>query len=212
MTEEGSRPAAVVFDIGNVLIRWQPLAFYDRVIGPDRRRKLFAGVGLLAMNDRIDRGAPFRESVEAVAAAHPEWAGEIRFWHDRWPEMAASPIAGSVRLLRALRSRGVPVFALSNFGIEPFALAEARHPFLAEFDIRLLSGPLGIAKPDAAIYARLEAECGIAPERLLFTDDNAANIAAARERGWQTHLFTGVAGWGRRLVAAGLLAVQEAGL
>lgn len=202
---------AVIFDIGNVLIEWQPERFYDRVIGAERRRALFAAIDLHQMNDRIDRGAPFRDTIYDTAEAHPDWRDEIRMWHDNWIEMAAPAIPHSVRLLRALRARGVPVFALTNFGIQNFEMAARDHyPFLNEFDRRYISGHMGMAKPDAAIYASLETDCGIAPERLLFADDRAENIETARRRGWQVHHFTGPDGWAARLVAAGLLTPEEA--
>ncbi|MFZ5964471.1 HAD family hydrolase [Thalassococcus sp. BH17M4-6] len=203
------RPEVVIFDIGNVLIAWQPERYYDRVIGPDRRRALFAEVDLHDMNEAVDRGADFRETVYACAEAYPHWRDEIRMWHDNWLELATPAIPRSVRLLRALRAQGVPVFALTNFGVGTFALAELAYPFLTEFDRRYISGQMQVTKPDAEIYARVEADCGIAPEALLFTDDRADNIATASGRGWQTHLFEGPDGWAQCLVSVGLL--SEAG-
>ncbi len=200
---------AVVFDIGNVLIEWQPERFFDRVLGADRRRALFGAVDLHGMNDRIDRGEDFREVVLETARANPDFGAEIRMWHDNWLEMASPEIPVSVSLLRALKARGVPVFALSNFGIGSFDLARARYPFLDEFDRRYISGHMGVAKPDPAIYGMLEADCGQAPGGLLFTDDRPDNIAAAAARGWQTHLFEGPQGWAARLVAEGVLSNKE---
>lgn len=205
-------PEAVVFDIGNVLLEWQPERFYDREIGAERRARLFAEVDLLGMNEGVDLGDPFAESVEALARAHPDWGREIRMWRDRWFEIAHPPIDGSIRLLRALRARGVPVLALTNFGRETFDAAVERLPFLAEFDRAWVSGRMGVMKPDPAIYAALEADSGVEPGRLIFTDDRADNIAAAAARGWQTHLFDGWEGWAARLVDAGLLDKAEAGL
>ncbi|MCA0872621.1 HAD family phosphatase [Seohaeicola saemankumensis] len=202
---------AVVFDIGNVLIEWQPERYYDRVIGQDRRQAMFAAIDLHGMNDRIDRGEHFTETIYDCAEAHPKWRDEIRMWHDNWIEMAAPAIPHSVRLLRALRAKGVPVFALSNFGVQNFAMAEADHyPFLGEFDRRYISGRMKMAKPDADIYQAMEQDCGVAPGALLFADDRGDNIETARSRGWQTHLFTGPQGWADRLVAAGLLTESEA--
>lgn len=200
---------AVVFDIGNVLLEWDPARFYDREIGPDARRALFAAVDLAGMNARVDRGEPFRDTVQAVAERHPDHAGHIALWHDRWLEMASPEIPGSVRLLRALRGAGVPVFALSNFGVETFEIARAHYPFLAEFDRRFLSGHLRVMKPEARIYEILERETGHAPGELLFTDDLPANIAAAEARGWATHLFEGPRGLAARLRTEGLLGETE---
>jgi len=201
---------AVIFDIGNVLIEWQPERFYDAVIGPEARARMFAAVDLHGMNEAVDRGAPFRETVHATAARHPEWEAEIRLWHDRWIEIAAPVIPRSLRLLGALKAKGVPVLALTNFGIDTFALASRHYPFLSEFDRAFVSGRLGVTKPDPAIYAIVEAATGLAPGALLFTDDRAENIAAAEARGWATHHFDGPAGLAARLVSERILTEEEA--
>ena len=201
---------AVVFDIGNVLIEWHPERFYDAEIGREAREAMFAAVDLHGMNDHVDRGGAFRDSVYALAERHPEWADPIRLWHDRWREIAAPEIPHSVRLLHALKAKGIPVFALTNFGVETFALALEPYPFLADFDRVFVSGRMRMAKPDAAIYAAVETETGTPPGALLFTDDRAENIAAAAARGWATHLFAGPEGFAERLVAEGLLTEGEA--
>lgn len=201
---------AVVFDIGNVLIEWQPERYYDSVIGEDRRRAVFETVDLHKMNDRVDRGENFRDVIYETADQYPELRDDIRIWHDNWIEMAAPAISHSVRLQRALRSKGVPVFALTNFGVETFEIAQETYDFLNEFDRAYVSGHMKVIKPDADIYAQLEADCGVDPSRLLFTDDRLDNIEAATARGWQTHLFEGSAGWAERLVTAGLLSKEEA--
>ncbi|MDX5401030.1 MAG: HAD family phosphatase [Rhodobacterales bacterium] len=201
---------AVIFDIGNVLIEWQTERFYDATIGEAARRAMFADVDLHAMNDRVDAGGDFAGEIQRTARDFPAHADAILMWHRHWPDMARPEIPHSVRLLRALRARGVPVFALSNFGLEPFAMARATYPFLDEFDQLYLSGALGVTKPAPRIYELLEARCGIPPDQLLFTDDRAENIDAAAARGWQTHLFDGPEGWARRLIAADLLTESEA--
>ena len=203
---------AVIFDIGNVLIEWNPERFYDAQIGEERRRAMFAAVDLHAMNDRIDEGGLFRETIYQTAASYPEWETQIRWWFDHWIDMASPRIDGSVALLRALRTKGVPVFALTNFGIHSFAFALTQYDFLTEFDRSYVSGHMGVIKPDPQIFAMVEADCGIAPGNLLFADDRADNIAAAARRGWRTHQFETWQGWARRLVAEGLLTNKEAGL
>lgn len=202
---------AVVFDIGNVLVEWRPEAFYDAQIGPERRSRLFAEVPLTAMNESVDLGRPLGEAVADLAARHPEWAAEIGYWDSRWLEMFAPVIPCSVAALRALKAKGVPVFALTNFGNETLARADAVYPFLRGFDARFVSGELRLMKPDPAIYAAVEAGTGLAPDRLLFADDKAENVDAAAARGWRTHLFQGAAGWADRLFAEGLLTEEEAG-
>jgi len=204
------QPSAVIFDIGNVLIEWQHERFNDAVIGEDKRRAMFATVDLHAMNDRVDRGAHFRDTIYATADDIPEWRDEIRMWHDRWIEMASPVIDHSLRLLRALRGKGVPVFALSNFGIESFAYAETKYPFLTEFDRRYISGHMSVTKPDPTIYQMLETDSGLSGAKLLFVDDRQENIDAAAIRGWQTHVFTSSDGWAKCLVEHQLLSKAEA--
>lgn len=201
---------AVVFDIGNVLIGWQPEAFFDRVIGQDRRVAFFDAVPVHQMTDRIDLGEGFGTIIEGVADEYPDWADELSIWHDRWIEMASPAIDHSVRLLRALRRAGHSVFALSNFGIETLEIAQKEYPFLEEFDRRFISGEMGLIKPDPAIYEQLEQECGLPPADLLFTDDRPENTAMAQLRGWQTHVFDGPEGWAARLVSEHLLTSEAA--
>lgn len=201
---------AVVFDIGKVLIEWDPERFYDARLGKTARERLFSEVPLHEMNLGLDRGDPFKPSVYALADKHPEWTEEIRHWHDSWLDFAHSDIPHSIRLLRALRRKSVSVFALSNFGIGTFEVARQAYPVLEEFDQSYISGHLGCIKPDHQIYAHLEEGSGRAPETLLFADDRPENIHTAASRGWQTHLFTTPDGWASRLVAEGLLTVEEA--
>ncbi len=207
-----SQPQAVIFDIGNVLTRWQPEAFYDRVIGEERRRALFAEVDLHRMNDIVDEGALFRETIYDWADRHPHWQAEIRLWYDRWIELASPRIDGAIALQRALRAKGVPVFALTNFGKYSFEEALPKMDFLTDFDRLYVSGRMGVIKPDPRIYEMVEDDCGLPPASLLFTDDRADNITAAARRGWRTHQFESWQGWAARLVAEGLLTTKEAGL
>ena len=203
-------PRAMVFDIGNVLLSWAPEAYYDRVYGRARREALFAGVDLHAMNQLIDEGADFRAAVYALADRHPEFGAEIRDWHDNWIELASPSIDHSQRLFRALKSRGLPVFILSNIGAGTYAQALARDPVLGEADAAFLSGPLGLVKPEPAFYHHLERETGYSGADLLFADDRADNLATAEALGWRVHLFTGPEGLAARLVAEGLLTEEEA--
>lgn len=201
---------AVIFDIGNVLIEWQPERFYDAAVGASRRRAMFDTVDLHAMNDQVDRGSNWHDMVVETADTYPEFRAEIMMWHDRWIEMASPIIDRSVRLLRALQRKDIPVFALTNFGIQTFEVAKREYPFLEEFDKSYVSGHMGVIKPEAQIYEMVEADCGVAPTALLFADDRIDNINAANARGWQTHLFEGPAGWASRLIDAGLLTQEEA--
>lgn len=203
-------PEAVVFDVGNVLIEWQPERFYDAEIGEARRRTMFEAVDIIGINERVDRGEHFTDTIYAAAEQHPEWRDEIRMWHDRWIEMASPVIDHSVRLMRALQAKGIPVFSLTNFGIQSYDYAATKYPFLKDFDRDFISGHMRVTKPDPAIYSQLEATSGVKGDALLFADDRHENITAAQAFGWQTHLFEGPQGWADRLVAAGLLTAEDA--
>jgi 2-haloacid dehalogenase len=199
------QPQAVIFDIGNVLIEWNPERFYDGRIGAERRAAFMDQVPIHAANLAIDAGAKFRQTLVDLATAYPAWATEIMWWHDDWRLMVDPVIAQSVTMLRALRARSVPVFALTNFGAETFDYALTLFDFLNEFDRAYVSGKLGLIKPDPALYAHVEADCGIAPDRLLFVDDRPENIVAAARRGWRVHQFESAGGFAARLLAEGLL-------
>ncbi|MBZ4023685.1 haloacid dehalogenase [Rhodobacter sp. TJ_12] len=201
---------AVVFDIGKVLIEWNPEPFYEARLGPHRAAAFFAESGIHAQNEQIDLGAPFRETVEALAKARPDWAEAIMLWHDEWLTMASPGIPHSARLLAALKAKGVPVFALSNFGRETFEIACAAYPYLRSFDRLFVSAHHGLIKPDPRFYELLERDTGLSGADLLFADDRPENIDAAAARGWKTHLFEHPQGWADRLVAEGLLTQEDA--
>ena len=201
---------AVIFDIGNVLIEWQPERFYDSEIGQARREAMFAEVDLHGMNERVDLGHNFTETIYATAADNPNWEREIRMWHDRWIELAQPVIGHSLKLMKALQANGVPVFSLTNFGIESYDHAATHYDFLRDFDRDFISGHMKVTKPSARIYEMVEEMSGLSGGQLIFTDDRADNIFAASERGWKTHLFEGPDGWAKRLVGEGLLTPDEA--
>lgn len=198
-------PSAVIFDIGNVLITWNPEAFFESIIGARRCRALFASVDLHAMNEQIDAGAPFLATVQDWAAQYPDWATEILHWYSHWHKLAAPPIAGSWDILRALRAQNIPVFALSNIGDETTALAETGpYPQLRDFDRRYISGRIGVTKPNPEIYQFVQDDCGLSGAQIFFTDDRAENLGPAAALGWRTHLFDGPAGLAAALNAQGL--------
>ena len=187
------------------MITWHPEKLYDTLMSPDERRAMFASVDLHTMNDRIDHGENWRDTVYATAATYPEYTDMIRLWHDRWAEMATPAIPKSWQILRRLRQQGTPVFALSNFGIETFAFAETLYPELAEFDHRFISGHMGVTKPARRIYEMVEAETGLSGAQLFFADDRQENIDTAAAMGWQGHVFTSPDRLERELIRLGVL-------
>ena len=179
----GERASSIVFDIGNVLIRWEPFAlfrhFFDRA-GYERFRD---EVDLLEWNRRFDAGLPFADGVRAMVAAHPQHAAALQAFRTRWIETVPDAIEPNVALLLELRERGRPVYAITNFSAETWPLAKRRYPFLHVFRDTVVSGEHGVVKPDPAIFALLCERNGLVPERCLFVDDARENVEGARAFG-----------------------------
>ena len=180
----------VVFDIGNVLIRWDPYAlfrhFFDRA-GYERFRD---EVGLLDWNLRFDGGTPYGEGVAAMAAAHPHHEAAISAFDARWIETVPEPIEANVALLHELRDGDVPVYAITNFSAEKWPLAVERYPFLALFRDTIVSGEHRVVKPDARIFALLCERNDLRPGDCVFVDDSEANVAGARAFGMDAVHYT----------------------
>ncbi len=198
-------PRAVVFDIGNVLVEWDPMRVYERLApDPQARAALFARVDFDAMNAAGDRNGDLRAEVAALAARHPEDAPMIRAWLDNWAEMFGPELTGTSALLRRLKALGLPVFALTNFAADTFLTAQRMYPALTEFDLEIVSGREGVMKPEPRIYDLLESRAGLSGADLFFADDRPENVAAAAARGWRAHLFESPGALAEALRAEGL--------
>jgi 2-haloacid dehalogenase len=174
----------VVFDIGNVLLRWNPRNLFAGIIADEARRERFLATACsMEFIVQTDVAEDFSAAVAARAEAFPEFAAELRQFDERWMETLDGPIEANVALLRRLRESGRPVHALSNFARQKFALARQRYDFLDAFDTRIISGEVGAAKPQRRIYEILFERAGRRPEELLFVDDSQANVSAAEALG-----------------------------
>ena len=177
----------VVFDIGNVLLRWDRRYLYAKVFDDEERMERFLATALgMDFVSHTDVAKDFAAAVARRAKSFPEFAKEIQMFHERWIETLGEPIEENVALLRRLRASGKPVYALSNFAHETFALAERKHDFLSEFDDRVISGHVGFVKPDAGIYEILFKRAGRRPNELLFIDNSLrqrARFGGARHAG-----------------------------
>ncbi len=200
-----SAPKAVVFDIGNVLVDWQPPRLYARLV-PDEaaREALFARVDFHAMNLAGDRNGDLAAEVEALAARHPEDAPLIRAWRSEWREMFGPEMPGTPDLMRRLKGQGVRLAALTNFAADTWEEGRELFPILKAFDVEVVSGREGVIKPEAAIYERVEDRTGLSGADLFFADDKAANVEAAVARGWRGHVFAGAEGLEAALAREGL--------
>jgi 2-haloacid dehalogenase len=185
-------PSIVVFDVGNVLLDWDPRHLYRRIFDDEERMERFlAEVCTPAWNVEQDRGRPFAQAVAELAAEHPHLHAEIRAFDERWPETVASPIHDTVAILGGLREAGVPDYAITNFSHEKFAVARGLWPFLDQFRGVVVSGEERLLKPDPAIYRVLLDRYGLSAADCLFIDDSPDNVAGALSVGMHAVRFTG---------------------
>jgi HAD superfamily hydrolase (TIGR01509 family) len=186
-------PAAnptIVFDVGNVLIRWDPRHLYSRLIPDEERLHWFMqNVCTAAWNIEQDRGRSWEEAVALLVAQHPEWEAEIRAFDERWQETVPGPIADSVAVLEELKARGDRVYAITNFSREKWAESLIRFPFLQSFDGAIVSAHERLIKPDAAIFRLLLDRYGLVAEECVFIDDSEKNVAGARGVGMRAIHF-----------------------
>ncbi|WP_426239257.1 HAD family hydrolase [Pararhizobium sp. DWP1-1-3] len=203
----------VVFDIGGVLIDWNPAYLYRKLL-PDEASvsQFLKEICTGAWNEQFDAGVPFADGIADLAARHPDRADLIEaYWH-RWHEMLGEEIPGTARVLERLKAADVPVHAISNWSAETFPRALERFPFLDAFDILVVSGREQLVKPGIAIFKLFLERAGVPAEDCLFIDDNPANIATAASLGFQTELFRTAEALEKRLAAMGLLLqIEEEG-
>jgi 2-haloacid dehalogenase len=199
----------VVFDLGGVLIDWDPRHLYRRLFDDEAdKEEYLATVCTPAWHLRHDLGPGLVESCEALAAAHPAQAALIMAWAERSEEMVKGAIEGTVEILSELKAAGVPCYGLTNMEPETFPLRVERFDFLSWFDGMVVSGFEGVAKPDPAIFRLLLDRYGLAADRALFVDDLAGNVAAARSVGLHGLVFASPAGLRAVLEDEGLLVTR----
>lgn len=198
-------PKSFLFDIGNVLIGWDPSVLIERLLPDEDARAAFREE---AMTDQrilaMDRGQSWDELLAEIRRDAPQHHPTARRYAERWIETVTGPIDGSVATLRALRGRGWPVYAFSNFGTENFEAALPHYPFLNEFDGRVISGYEGTVKPETAIFRIAARRFGLSPAETLFVDDRPENVDAAARLGFAVHLFQGPKGLIDDLAARGI--------
>ena len=199
-------PVGVLWDVGNVIVRWDPRNLYAKIFQePAACDRFLSHVCTLAWHGETDRGLPAAEATRRLIEKHPEHEAEIRAWWDRWDEMFGGPIAETEAAMEALAARGVPQFGLTNMAGPVWPTIEPMAPAVRHLKAVVVSGDEGMIKPEPAIYALACERSGMAPEQLLFVDDSAANIQAAAELGFHVLHFTDPAALHPTLKAHGLL-------
>jgi 2-haloacid dehalogenase len=196
---------AVVFDLGNVLVHWDPVLPFAGRLSEGEVHRFFADVDFAALNHRQDAGRPWSEARAEVAAAHPEHAATLDLYVERFADSLPGPVAGSAAVVDDLRAAGVRVLGLTNWSAETFHHAVPAAPAIGRLEGVVVSGREGVAKPDPRIFRLLAERHGLDPARTVFTDDSPVNVDAAAAEGFQAVLFTGAADLRAELVARGAL-------
>lgn len=197
---------AVVFDVGRVLFQWQLGALFEKLIDdPEELDWFLSHVVTEEWHFEHDRGRALADMVPERIALYPQYEAHIRAYAARFNETVPGPVEGSHAIVERLAGAGVPLYCLTNFGDEFWQMFRPTQPIFDHFADIIVSGVEKVAKPEARIYAIVEERSGRSGADLFFTDDNPDNIAAARARGWDAHLFTDAASLEAQLIAAGLL-------
>ena len=199
-------PKALLWDFGNVIVRWNPRTLYTKIFpDPVQCDRFLAEVCTLAWHTPTDCGVTFAENCARLIAIHPGYEAEIQAWHRRWDEMFSGPIAETEAAIAALHANGVVQYGLSNISHETLDSTLAMSPAFARLEGYVASGLEKVMKPDPAIYGLCCDRFNLAPDEFLFVDDSPRNIEAAKTLGFDTHHFTDPAALRPVLEARGLL-------
>jgi 2-haloacid dehalogenase len=182
---------AIIFDLGNVLVQWNPANLYQKFFEDQSKVDYFLNnICTMDWHTVQDAGRTPEEGTEALVKEHPGWEHPIRAFYARWKEMFSGPIEGSVQILKELKEKGYKLYALSNWNAELYNRTVDDFPFLTWFDGKVISGEVKLKKPDEDIYQLLLQRFALHPKQALFIDDNEANIATAQRLDIESILFT----------------------
>lgn len=196
----------IIFDLGGVLIDWNPRNLYKKIFASTEEMEWFLNtVCTTQWNTQQDAGRPFAKGLAVIKEKYPKYAAQIDDYFNRWDEMLGGPVKSAVAVLKNLKDKGYPLYALTNWSAETFPIARAKYDFLNWFDGIVVSGEERLVKPDPAIYARLLKRYQLHSSNCLFIDDNAANVSEAAHLGFETILFTGGNALRAELIRRGIL-------
>ena len=175
-----SKITSIVFDLGNVLIDWNPRYLYRKLLPNETEVEWFLeNICNNNWNEKHDEGQVFSEGIKKLSKLYPQYANLIKAWFDRWEEMLGGPLDDSVEILAELKDLGFPLYILSNWSAETYPKAEAVYDFLNWFDGKIISGEVGKIKPDPEIFYTLIKKFKLIPENSVFIDDKLSNIETA---------------------------------
>lgn len=180
-----SKIETILFDLGGVLIDWNPRYLYKKIFSDPKEMEYFLrDVANMDWNERQDAGRPFEEAIDVLAEKYPEYQSQIQAYFYRWGEMLNGPIQGTVDILAELRTnKNQNLFALTNWSAETFPIARELYSFLGWFEGILVSGEENLKKPDPQIYALTLERFNLDATKTLFIDDSSRNVTAAIQSG-----------------------------
>lgn len=182
---------AIIFDLGGVLIDWNPSYVFDRMFKDENQKKhFFENICTSDWNEKQDAGRSLKEATEELVAKHPEWKEYIEAYYARWEEMLGGPIHGTVEIFKQVKNSGkYKLYALTNWSAELFPIALERYEFLHWFDGRVVSGEEKMRKPFPEFYQLILDRFQLTIQETLFIDDNLRNAEAAEALGLKTIIF-----------------------
>ena len=200
------KPTAVLFDIGNVFVEWDPKFLYQKLIADqDELDAFLANVVTLEWHSEHDRGRPFTEGVEVLSKQFPEYSGLIGYFDTRWRETINGLIPGTVDIMLELLERGIGVFGLTNFSDEKWPEFCREFDFTGHFAGVVVSGEEKLIKPDPRIFQTALSRFNLEPEATVYVDDRRENVLAAEQLNMIGHQFFNPVELRRSLTSFGLL-------
>ncbi|MGN6402459.1 MAG: HAD family hydrolase [Flavisolibacter sp.] len=181
---------AIIFDLGGVLIDWNPDYVFDGLLDAEKKKYFFEHICTSDWNEEQDAGRSIKDATEMLVAKHPDWKEYIEAYYGRWQQMLGGPIHDTVEIFRELKQSGkYKLYALTNWSAELFPIALELYEFLHWFDGRVVSGEEKMRKPFPEFYQLILDRFNLTPEETLFIDDNLRNVQAAKDMGIQCIRF-----------------------
>jgi 2-haloacid dehalogenase len=195
----------IVFDLGGVLIDWDPRYLYSQIFTDQDEMEFFLrAVCSPEWNAQMDGEKSFQDGIEELIPLHPEYADQIQAYFTRWEEMIRGVFSSTVQILSELKEAGYPLAALSNWSSETFPILNAKYEFLDWFDPLMISGHVGLVKPDPQIFNLLLCSLDRDSNDCIYIDDMKPNIKAASEIGFSFIHYTGSDQLRRELIEQGI--------
>ena len=180
----------IIFDFGNVFVKWDAHAVYDRFFpDPQAVDSFLQEIRFHEWNAHQDAGRPFKEGIALLSEQYPHYTDLIQAYDTYWEDSITDVYHGTVEIVRRLKREGWPLYLLSNFSAEKFPLMQKRYDFLDLFDDMIISGEHNLIKPDPAIFQLTLERIGRKASECLFVDDSLPNIEVARKMGFHTIHF-----------------------